>query len=203
MREALDRRVGRTTLKKHRIVYSALAILVATVASVPGLAYWDYGGGARAIALSDVAVIGVLDGVETWRERRPTGTSWPSYNCGSGHITVEQVLMGEAAAGDTLLLEWEWPSAIACPTIHHEHHVGRRMLWLLRGPENGIFAAPGPVYAVPLGGREFLESYVRRSGIHKLSASDRVKVEPVLEYLNTLIGELARGHPNAGERRSN
>jgi hypothetical protein len=101
---------------------------------------------------SDLVVVGTLRDV---REHTSGGTDY-----GEGLIDVREVVWGEAAPGDALLLKWENESANVCPRVEHRWEAGVEGVWLLTR-EGGVVEANHPQRFVGLAGRGKVEAALR------------------------------------------
>lgn len=116
---------------------------------------------------SDLIVVGTLRDVE---EHTADGTDY-----GRGRIAVREVIWGDAAPGDALLLRWDTPSAVVCPRVEHRYAANVEGIWLLTR-DGGAVAADYPGRFVKLSERGKVEAALGASPV--VLRSEKHRVEP-------------------------
>ena len=113
----------------------------------------------QAVKDSDLIIVGTLRHVS---EEPRGGTDY-----GAGELTVDEVLRGNAEAGQQLDLAWKNNSGVICPRINHQDDQGKQRIWLLKLRPDGKVAADNPGRYVAVEKRADVLSLLRDSAKSK------------------------------------
>jgi hypothetical protein len=124
----------------------ALTVLLLSLAAATAFGMWAQISLEHLVRETDLVIVGVLHSVVEGTEGR--------VDSGSGVIDVHEVIWGAAPVGDSLVLKWSNPAALACPRVEHRHHKGSEAIWLLEVARDGTVRADYPGRTLPLSKRE-------------------------------------------------
>ncbi|HEX8335500.1 MAG TPA: hypothetical protein VF621_02150 [Pyrinomonadaceae bacterium] len=141
-------------------------MLMLLTLSAPVRAMWASVPLEQLVQESDLIVVGTLRGVT---EHTAGDTDY-----GRGRIEVREVIWGAASPGDSLALEWQNASAVACPRVEHKGNEGREGIWLLTRDGEALNASH-PGRFVGLSERRKIETALRRTPVVLRAESYRVK----------------------------
>ena len=105
----------------------------------------------------DLIVVGTLGQVS---EYSSGGTDY-----GSGTITVDEVVWGDAKISQAITLKWENGTGVICPRLEHRSNQGTKGIWLLTKGNAGEVYADYPGRFVDLADRPKVERILRRKNI--------------------------------------
>lgn len=141
-----------------------LPLLLLVCVPAAARASWAYVSVAQLVRESDLVVVGTLRDVRGWTA--------DGEDYGEGRIDVREVIRGEAAPGDSLLLKWSNASANICPRVEHKDDAGTEGIWLLTRDGDAV-AADYPGRFVALSRRAEVEA-----ALPKLPAARRAEGKP-------------------------
>lgn len=113
-----------------------------------------------AVKTSDIIVIGTLKNVSEETK--------DAVDYGSGEITVDEVLFGNAKENDKLILVWQNQSNIDCPRVEHRDHQNKQAIWLLTQKANGEVAADNLGRFVPVQKKKSVLQLIRERQSEKI-----------------------------------
>lgn len=94
-------------------------------------------------------------------------------------ITVDKVIFGAIASGDSLLLKWHANFRVVCPRTDHSGRVGISKIWLLTAGDNGAYRAPSNQLVRDLSERVEIERILRTYPVRVKSKWHYTPDEPV------------------------
>ncbi|MET0649385.1 MAG: hypothetical protein ABW208_22475 [Pyrinomonadaceae bacterium] len=130
-------------------------------------AKWGYVPLEELVQESDLIIVGTLRDV---REHTADETDY-----GEGQIVVREVIWGEVAPGDSLLLKWQNESAVTCPRVEHKYNANEEGVWLLKRDGEAV-RADYPGRFIEPSKRRAVEAALERSPV--VLRSDKNWVKP-------------------------
>jgi hypothetical protein len=143
--------------KAHARALCSLALIA--ISPLAALSWWRIIPLDEAVRDSDLIIVGTLRGVS---EEAKGETDY-----GAGELTVDEVLRGNAEAGQRLALVWENDSAVICPRIDHQEDQGKQVIWLLKRAPGGRVTANNPGRYIAIKNKEDVITLIRQQAKSK------------------------------------